>query len=196
MFDVIRGQNYAARYHEAYEKDPNSLGPNVRANYEIAAKMTLGDMAWAHTEQTRIFRAFQKTFRDYDLVLAPTTPVSPFPWTQLYLSEMGGKPLRNYYHWLSLTYVITLCTNPAISIPCGVDHKQMPFGLQVVGRFRGDHEVLDASHALEQAFAGIPALRRPVPDLSKLKKPTPELKSIVTHPPKAGVAMAAAPLAK
>jgi Asp-tRNA(Asn)/Glu-tRNA(Gln) amidotransferase A subunit family amidase len=192
-FDVIRAQNYAARYRDAYEKDPNSLGPNVRANYEIAAKLTLPDVAQAHTEQTRMFRRFQQTFRDYDLVLAPTTPVSPFPWSQLYLSEMDGKPLRNYYHWLSLTYVVTLMTNPAISIPCGVDPKGMPFGLQVVGPFRADRAVLAASHALEQAFAAIPALRRPLPNLSKLAKPTPELKSIVTHPPKAGTPMAAVP---
>ena len=81
---------------------------------------------------------------------------------------MDGKPLRNYYHWLSLTYVITLVTNPAISIPCGVDHKGMPFGLQVVGPFRADRALLGAAHALEQAFAAIPALRRPVPDLGKL----------------------------
>ena len=70
--------------------------------------MSLADVASAHTEQTRMFRRFQQTFRDYDLVLAPTTPVSPFPWSQLYLAEMDGKPLRNYYHWLSLTYVVTL----------------------------------------------------------------------------------------
>ena len=144
-------------------------------------------------EQTRIFRRFQQTFRDYDLVLAPTTPVSPFPWTQLYLAEMDGKPLRNYYHWLSLTYVVTLATNPAISMPCGVDHKGMPFGLQVVGPFRADRALLGAAHAMEQAFAAIPALRRPVPDLGKLTQPTPALKSIVTHPPKAGTPMAAAP---
>ena len=190
-FDVIRAANYAAGYREAYEKDPSSLGPNVRANYEIAASMTLGDMAWAHVEQTRIFRRFQQTFRDYDLVLAPTTPVSPFPWTQLYLAEMDGKPLRNYYHWLSLTYVITLATNPAIALPCGVDHKGMPFGLQIVGPFRGDRAVLGAAHALEQAFASIPSLRRPVPDIGKLGQPVPALKSIVTHPPKAGTPMAA-----
>lgn len=192
-FDVIRAQNYAARYREAYEKDPGSLGPNVRANYEIAARLTLPDVASAHTEQTRMYRRFQQTFRDYDFVLAPTTPVSPFPWSQLYLAEMDGKPLRNYYHWLSLTYVITLMTNPANTIPCGVDHKGMPFGLQVVGRFRGDRVVLGATHAMEQAFAAIPALRRPRPDLRKLDKPTPALTSIVTHPPKTGVALAATP---
>jgi Asp-tRNA(Asn)/Glu-tRNA(Gln) amidotransferase A subunit family amidase len=106
---------------------------------------------------------------------------------------MDGQPLRNYYHWLSLTYVVTLVTNPAISIPCGVDHKNMPFGLQVVGPFRADRALLGAAHALEQAFSAIPAFRRPVPDAGKLTRPTPELKSIVTHPPKPGVAIAASP---
>jgi Asp-tRNA(Asn)/Glu-tRNA(Gln) amidotransferase A subunit family amidase len=182
-FDVIRSANYVAKYRDAYEKDPNTLGPNVRANYEIGAKMTLADMCWAHLEETRLFRRFQQTFRDYDLVLAPTTPVSPFPWSQLYLAEMDGKPLNNYYHWLSLTYVVTLVTNPAIALPCGTDHKGMPFGLQAVGRFRGDRELLGISHAMEQAFNAIPALKRPRPGLGKLTEPTPALKSIVTHPP-------------
>jgi Asp-tRNA(Asn)/Glu-tRNA(Gln) amidotransferase A subunit family amidase len=182
-FDVIRAANYVAKYRDAYEKDPATLGPNVRANYELGAKMSLADMAWAHLEQTRIFRRFQQTFRDYDLVLAPTTPVSPFPWSQLYLAEMDGKPLNNYYHWLALTYVVTLATNPAIALPCGTDHKGMPFGLQVVGRFRGDRALLGAAHAMEQAFNALATLRRPRPDLARLALPVPALKSIVTHPP-------------
>jgi Asp-tRNA(Asn)/Glu-tRNA(Gln) amidotransferase A subunit family amidase len=190
-FDVIRAANYVARYRTMYEKDPGMLGPNVRANYEIGAGMTMADVTWAHLEQTRIFRRFQHTFRDYDLVLAPTTPVSPFPWTQLYLEEMNGKPLRNYYHWLSLTYVITLATNPAIALPCGVDHKGMPFGLQVIGPFRGDRALLGAAHAMEQAFAAITGLRRPVPGIDKLAQPVPALKSVVTHPPAADIPMAA-----
>jgi len=53
----------------------------------------------------------------------------------------------------------------------------------VVGRFRGDLELLSASRALEQAFAGSPVLRRPLPDLAALKPPVPALDSIVTHPP-------------
>ncbi len=183
-FDVIRAIAFVADYQEAYEKDPSTLGPNVRANYEMGAKMSLADVGWAHAEQTRIYRRFQETYRDYDLVLSPTVPVTPFPWTQLYLAEMDGKPLRNYYHWLALTYFITLTTNPAVSLPCGVDHKGMPFGVQVVGRAKGDAEVLSAAHAMEQAFAAIPELRRPRPDLAKLGSPTLSLKSIVTHPPR------------
>jgi len=187
-FDAVRALNFVTRYHAAYTKDPMSLGPNVRANYEIGAAMSLADAAWGHAEQTRIFRRFQETFRDYDLVLSPTTPVSPRPWTELYLAEMDGKPLRNYYHWLALTYFITLATNPAISLPCGVDHKGMPFGLQVTGRFRGDLELLDAAEAMELAFARIPGLGRPRPDLAGLARSSVDLKSLVTHAPAASVA--------
>ncbi len=182
-FDAIRAVSYVGRYHDAYVSNRDALGPNVRANYEMGAAMSLADFAWAHMEQTRIYRRFQQTFADYDLVLAPTTPVSPFPWSQLYASEIDGQPLANYYQWLALTYVITLVTNPAISLPCGVDHRSMPFGLQVIGRFRGDRELLAAALGMEQAFASLPELQRPRPDVAALARPVPELKALVTHPP-------------
>jgi Asp-tRNA(Asn)/Glu-tRNA(Gln) amidotransferase A subunit family amidase len=182
-FDVIRALNFLERHRHAWEHDREKLGPNIRANYEIGSAMSLADAAWAHAEQTRIFRRFQQTFRDYDLVMSPTVPVTPFPWTQLYLAELEGRKLKNYYHWLSLAYVVTLTTNPAIVLPCGVDDHRMPFGLQVVGRFGGDVELLDAAGALERAFEDVAELRRPRPDIGALAKPRPELKSIVTDPP-------------
>ena len=41
-FDIVRAQNFLVRYQAAYDKDPASLGPNVRANYEAGAGMSLG----------------------------------------------------------------------------------------------------------------------------------------------------------
>lgn len=183
-FDVIRAVSFLSRYHDAYTNKRHLLGPNIVANYEIGAKLSLADFAWAHGEETRIFRKFQELYRDYDLVLGPTVGFSPFPWKQLYIDQMDGKKLRNYYHWMASVYFVSLATNPAVSLPCGLDHKKMPFGLQVIGRFRGDGEVLGAAHAMEQAFKSNPTLARPLPNVAKLRKPTPALKSIVTHPPK------------
>jgi Asp-tRNA(Asn)/Glu-tRNA(Gln) amidotransferase A subunit family amidase len=182
-FDVVRAVSFLSKYHEAYTKNRKMLGPNIVANYEIGAKLSLADFAWAHGEQTRLFRAFQQIYKDYDLVIGPTVGFTPFPWKQLYIDEMDGKKLNNYYHWMATKYFVTLTSNPALSLPCGLDHKKMPFGLQVIGRFRGDGEVLGAAHAMEQAFSVIPELSRPRPNLEKLRKPVPELKSIVTHPP-------------
>ncbi|OAK66145.1 amidase [Variovorax paradoxus] len=182
-FDVLRAEAFVAGMQAAYERDPNSLGPHSRANYEMGAQMSLLDSAWAQAEQTRLLKRFQATFADYDLVLSPTTPVSPFPWTQPYADTINGEKQANYYRWLALTYVVTLTTHPAISLPCGVDHAGMPFGLQVVGGFRMDHQVLGAAHAMEAAFSRDAQLRRPRPDLAALRAAEPALTSIVTTPP-------------
>jgi len=182
-FDVLRAEAFVAGTREAYERDPQSLGPNPRANYEIGARMSLLDSAWAQAEQTRVIGRFQRVFADYDLVLAPTTPVSPFPWTLPYATHIDGRAQDNYYRWLALTYVITLTTHPAIALPCGRDEQGMPFGLQVVGPFRGDLRLLSAAQALEQACESHAELRRPRPDITRLRRAEPALDSIVTAPP-------------
>ncbi|MBY4896448.1 amidase [Cupriavidus sp. AU9028] len=182
-FDVLRAESFVAGMQEAYQRDPSSLGPNTRANYEMGARMSLLDSAWAQAEQTRILNRFQQTYRDYDIILSPTTPVSPFPWTSLYADTINGEKQENYYRWLAPTYVVTLTTHPAISLPCGLDHAGMPFGLQVVGSFREDLRTLGIAQAMEQAFAAIDTLRRPLPDLQRLARAEPSLTSIVTDPP-------------
>ena len=118
-FDVLRAESFVAGMQAAYERDPASLGPNTRANYEMGARMSLLDSARAQAEQTRILQRFRAAFADYDVILSPTTPVSPFPWTQLYAETINGEPQENYYRWLAPTYVVTLTTHPAISLPCG-----------------------------------------------------------------------------
>jgi Asp-tRNA(Asn)/Glu-tRNA(Gln) amidotransferase A subunit family amidase len=182
-FDVIRAESFVAGLRDAYARDPGALGPNTRTNYEMGAAMSLADSAWAQAEQTRIFRRFQSAFERYDVILSPTTPVSPFPWRELYAAQINGRAQENYYRWLALTYVVTLTTHPALSLPCGVDRAGMPFGLQIVGPFHGDLKTLAVARAMEQAFDQDPALRRPRPDLSRLAQPNPALKSIVTAPP-------------
>ncbi|MET4579679.1 amidase [Ottowia thiooxydans] len=182
-FDVLRTEAFVAGMKDAYEKDPNSLGPNPRANYEMSASMGLVDGVWAQVEQTRILQRFQAIYKDYDLLISPTTPVSPFAWTMPYARFVQGREQANYYRWLALTYVTTLTTHPCISLPCGTDAKGLPFGLQVVGTFRGDLTLLSAARAMEQAFAGNDLLQRPRPDLARLKPAVPPLNSSVTAPP-------------
>ncbi len=182
-FDVLRAEAFVASLQSAYEKDPDSLGPNPRANYELGAQMSLKDCVWGNAEQTRIFRHFQTLFNQYDLILSPVTPVSPFPWEQPYLEEVNGVKLDNYYRWLALTYVVTLATNPALSMPMGVDHKNMPFGMQVIGKFRGDLELLLAAQALEDYCETTDDLCRPTPDFAALSASQVNLLTPVTHPP-------------
>lgn len=182
-FDVIRAESFYAAFDEIYRTQPDTLGPNVRANVEMAANITLADRAWSHLTQTRINRQFQTAFERYDLILSPVTPLSPFPWTQLYAEVVDGQKQRNYYEWLSLTYMVTLATNPALSLPLGCDEAGMPFGLQMIGPLHRDAQLLRMAAALEQWGQTQSGLSRPRPNMVALQQPRPELQSIVTHPP-------------
>jgi Asp-tRNA(Asn)/Glu-tRNA(Gln) amidotransferase A subunit family amidase len=178
-FDVVRAEAFLAGFADL---DPETLGPNVRANLEIARRISLADRASAHRAQTDIARRFARLFDTCDLLIAPVNPMTPFPWTRLYAETVEGRTMANYYQWLALCYGVTLSTHPALALPCGRDEHGMPFGLQV-GPLRGEARLLSAALALEQAFAGDPTLARPRPDLSRLRAPQPALRAIVTHPP-------------
>lgn len=183
-FDVIRAESFVAAFAETFRTAPETLGPNVRANLELAATFTLMDRAEAHLAQTRIATQFADAFERFDIIVVPVTPVTPFPWTELYAKEVDGQAMANYYRWLALCYGVTLSTHPALSLPCGRDEHDMPFGLQMIGRLRGDAALLSAATAIERTFAADEQLARPEPDLAALAaKPQPSLKSIVTHPP-------------
>ena len=182
-FDVNRALSFYQLYRPMYDRDPEVLGPNVRANLELAGSLTLGDVAAAQAEHTAHFRRYARFFEEFDLFITLITPMSPFPWEILAPMEMNGRKLEKYYSWMGTAYGVTMSAHPAIVLPCGVDQNGMPFGLQLVGRYGGDEELLAAAYALEQAMAVNPLTARPVPDFSRLSQPVPELKSIVTDPP-------------
>ena len=80
-----------------------------------------------------------------DLVLiCPGVTVTPFPFDQLYPTEIDGAPMENYVHWAGLTSSLTVMGNPVVAMPCGKDENGTPFGIQVVGlrrTLRGDEGV-------------------------------------------------------
>ncbi len=179
-FDVARAEAFVAGFAQA---DAALLGPNVRANLALAGQYSLADRAQAHAAQTRIARDFAAALERVDLIVAPVVPLSPFPWTELYAQTVDGQPMANYYRWLALCYGVTLSTHPALSLPSGRDEQGLPFGLQLVGRLRGDADLLAQAQALERLLAADISTARPRPDLAALATARPELKSLVTHPP-------------
>jgi Asp-tRNA(Asn)/Glu-tRNA(Gln) amidotransferase A subunit family amidase len=149
------------------------VGPNVWANVEEGLRYTAEDVARAATLQTNIYRRWQQFFKDFDVILTPSMTISPRPWTELYPTQIDGKPTRSYFHWLALAYAVTIVGHPAVSLPVGTDRQGMPFGLQIVGPRGGDLRVLSVATELERCLTGDAATARPVPDLEKLRAMPP-----------------------
>ena len=167
-FEVLRGIGFVAAFREAVAHDRDRLGLNVIDNTERAMAWSLADVAEAHKVQSAIYRGFVECFRRADVLIAPAASVSPFPHSERYVTHINGEAMPTYMRWLALAYGLTIALPAVACIPCGRDHKGLPFGIQVAGPRGSDAFVLSVALALEQALAADPETARPVPDLGRL----------------------------
>ncbi len=88
---------------------------------------------------------FTKIFDEVDLILSPVAPsVAP---------EIGSiqDPLEMYKSDM-YTIAINLAGLPALSLPVGSDEKDMPIGLQLIGKAFDEQTVFDGAYSLEQSL--------------------------------------------
>jgi len=168
VFDVLRALGYLAGYLATFERQPEAFGPNVRANIELGLRYSAADVARAEAAQTAIVRRFLAFMARYDLLICPAAAVPPFAKGTPYVAEIDGRPLETYYAWLGIAAGVTLTGHPALVLPCGRDAGGLPFGIQIVGRYGRDAELLAVGKALERVLADDPDCRRPRPDIEAL----------------------------
>jgi aspartyl-tRNA(Asn)/glutamyl-tRNA(Gln) amidotransferase subunit A len=98
----------------------------------------------AQKVRTLIKRDFDEVFKKYDLLVAPTTPDVAF--------KVGEKvdDLLAMYVSDACTIPVNMAGLPGISIPCGFS-KDMPVGLQFIGKPLGEELLLRAAYAYEQS---------------------------------------------
>jgi len=96
----------------------------------------------AQKARAKIRKAFEEVFKQYDLLILPTSPTLPFK-----VGEKNNDPLVMY-----LSDIYTVSANiaglPAISVPIGkVDN--LPVGLQIVGPAWSEDKLFDLAKVIE-----------------------------------------------
>ena len=127
--------------------------------------MSLLDVSIAETQWRKIYRDFEVFFEDIDLLIVPGNATPAFRIEDGIPSEINGKKMENYMDASLIRSALTLTGHPVLALPCGYDYLGLPFGLQLVGKRRGDLKLLEISMALEAIFSRSPDLKRRVPDL-------------------------------
>ena len=98
----------------------------------------------AQQVRTLVMNEFNKAFEKYDIILTPTAPTVAF--------DIGSKtknPLEMYLADIC-TVSVNIAGLPGISIPCGVDSKNMPIGMQLIGNKFQEGKILNAAYTFEQ----------------------------------------------
>lgn len=91
-----------------------------------------------------IKQAFDKAFEKYDVILGPAAPT-----TAPRIGESLSDPIKMYLGDI-YTISVNLAGLPGISIPCGLDTKGLPIGLQLIGNCFEEKKIIRAAYAFEQ----------------------------------------------
>ena len=87
----------------------------------------------------------------YEFLICAVNQVPPFDATEPWPKSIDGVAMENYVAWMKTAYWISTTCRPAISVPAGFTDEGLPVGVQIVGRYRDDLNVLKIAHAFEQA---------------------------------------------
>jgi amidase len=151
VFGTLRAWIFEANFGEISRRSPEKVKESIRWNAELGAKLTGPDLARAEQQHTKLYERMVAFFERYDVLLAPTTQVLPFPVELEYPTEIGGVPQDNYLEWMRSCTIISATGCPALSVPGGFTDDGLPVGLQIIGAPRADRRLLEVGHAFEQA---------------------------------------------
>lgn len=149
VFQAHRADLFVTGRQTLLEQHRDKLKPEVVWNIEKGVNMPLGSLAAAKRRRVEIYQNLLDFFETHDLLVTPTVMVAPFDVNIRYLTEVAGTQFDNYVDWLMHTYIITLTTCPAISIPCGFTQDGLPVGLQLVAPPRREDLLLAYAAAFE-----------------------------------------------
>lgn len=96
-----------------------------------------------------IKQAFDKAFQTYDVILGPAAPT-----TAPKIGESLSDPIKMYLGDI-YTISVNLAGLPGISLPCGMDKKGLPIGLQLIGDCFQEKKIIRAAYAFEQAKSSV-----------------------------------------
>jgi aspartyl-tRNA(Asn)/glutamyl-tRNA(Gln) amidotransferase subunit A len=150
---VLQQANWAARFYARLDEVHAKLDPSFVDGIRAGGQYTGQQLLQAIYKRTEYFRAVQQWFAKYDLILTPTASRPPLSADHKALDPItiNGADAGDMRHsWVSYLHLFNLTGHPAVSIPCGFIRNGLPVGLQIVGRWYADAEILKAASAYQR----------------------------------------------
>jgi aspartyl-tRNA(Asn)/glutamyl-tRNA(Gln) amidotransferase subunit A len=153
-FDGVRYGYRAPQYadlRDMYEKTrAQGFGAEVKRRILIGTYVLSHgyyDAYYIRAQKLRrlIASDFAEAFRKCDVLMGPTSPTTAFR-----LGEKAGDPVQMYLSDI-YTIAVNLAGLPGMSIPCGFDSQGLPVGLQVIGNYFREAQMLNVAHQYQLA---------------------------------------------
>lgn len=153
-FDGVKYGYRAESYnglHDMYKKSRSQgFGPEVKRRIMLGSFVLSSgyyDAYYLKALRTKalIKEAFDQAFASYDVIVAPAAPT-----TAPKLGDSLCDPIKMYLGDI-YTISVNLAGLPGLTLPCGLDSKGLPIGLQLIGDRYKEKDLIRAGFAFEQS---------------------------------------------
>jgi amidase len=151
-FLALRSQHYVVDRELMLQTHREQIKPDIIWNTERGLKQTPSQIAAAERERAALFGRTAEFFATYDLLVLPGASTPAFDVNLRMPAAIDGRKLETYLGASLITAATTMMGLPSLAVPCGFDQYGRPVGLQLVGRHRGEAELLQAGALFEQAM--------------------------------------------
>lgn len=157
VWRAINHTVWRTRFEKLAADHGDLLSDTFLKQLSLAERVTGIDYQQAMFERTALFRRIQSLLQRADMLAMPTITRTALPIDQDLFGtiDIDGEVFDNVRsHWFPWTMPFNMTGHPAVSMPCGFGPDGLPIGIQLVGQFRGDAELLrvcalfEASHDL------------------------------------------------
>ena len=138
----------------AYAHLPNwreKVKPEAQWEYDQSLDLTGTQLMKASAARTRYYQSMIDLFESFDVLAIPAAQVWPFDIKERWPQNIAGRSMDTYHRWMEVVIYPTFAGLPAISVPAGFNAQGLPMGLQLIGKPKGDFELLQVAHAYEMA---------------------------------------------
>jgi aspartyl-tRNA(Asn)/glutamyl-tRNA(Gln) amidotransferase subunit A len=126
---------------------PGAYGSDVRTRLQLGALVGGADYVLAQRMRARIRGAIARAFREVDVLLLPTTPITaPVVGDRTVRWRSGEEPVAGAL--VRLTAPFNLAGVPALSVPYGAA-AGLPIGVQLVGQWNDEARLLAVGRLIE-----------------------------------------------
>ncbi len=153
-FDGVRyghRSNNVTNLNSLYENSrAEGFGPEVKLRILVGAYVLSHgyyDAYYLQAQRVRQLIAddFQNAFKEVDLIAGPVSPT--VAWD---LGAKNSDPTQAYLADI-FTLGASLAGLPGMSVPCGYGNKHRPVGLQLIGNYMKEAQLLGAAHQFQLA---------------------------------------------
>lgn len=136
--------------HNMYKKTRSEgFGPEVKRRIMLGSFVLSSgyyDAYYLKALRTKalIKKAFDKAFERFDVILSPAAPT-----TAPRIGDSLSDPIKMYLGDI-YTISVNLAGLPGMTVPCGVDDKGLPIGLQLIGDCFKEKNIIRAAYTYEQ----------------------------------------------